>query len=121
MLVYALLSFTVIRMLPVAISMIGTHLRLPTLLYVGWFGPRGLASLVFAAILIQDSDISEADPIITVVILTVAMSILLHGVSTYPGANAYADGYQRQQEDHEEMVESQDVHQVHERGRMTRH
>jgi NhaP-type Na+/H+ or K+/H+ antiporter len=107
-------------MLPVAVSMIGTHLRLPTLLYMGWFGPRGLASLVFAAIVIQDSDIAETDPIISVVVLTVALSVLLHGISAYPGANAYADWYERQQDDHEEMIERQDVQQIRERRRMTR-
>lgn len=120
MLVYALLSLTVVRMIPVAISMIGTHLRLPTVLYMGWFGPRGLASLVFAAIVILDSDITDTDPIITVVILTVALSILLHGVTAYPGSNAYADWYQRQHEDHHKMIESNDVTQVQERRRIVR-
>jgi NhaP-type Na+/H+ or K+/H+ antiporter len=121
MLVYAVLSLTVVRMVPVAVSMIGTPLRLPTLLYMGWFGPRGLASLVFAAIVIQDSDISEADPIISVVVLTVALSVLVHGVSAYAGASVYADWYERQHDDHDDMIEHQDVKQVHERRRMTGH
>jgi NhaP-type Na+/H+ or K+/H+ antiporter len=119
MLVYAVLSLTVIRLLPVAVSMIGTHLRPPTLLYIGWFGPRGLASLVFAALLILDSDVSETDPIISVVVLTVAMSLVLHGVSAFFGANAYANWYERQHDD-DEMIEGQDVHHVHERRRMNR-
>jgi NhaP-type Na+/H+ or K+/H+ antiporter len=121
MLVYAVLSLTVVRMVPVAVSMIGTPLRLPTLLYMGWFGPRGLASLVFAAIVILDSDITEADPIISVVVLTVALSVLLHGVSAYPGASVYANWYKKQHHDHEEMVEHQDVKPVRERRRMTEH
>jgi NhaP-type Na+/H+ or K+/H+ antiporter len=120
MVIYALLSLTVVRIVPVAISMIGTHLRWPTILYMGWFGPRGLASLVFAAIVILDSDISDTDPIITVVILTVALSILLHGVTAYPGSNAYADWYQRQHEDHDAMIESNDVTHVQERRRIVR-
>jgi NhaP-type Na+/H+ or K+/H+ antiporter len=120
MVIYALLSLTVVRIVPVAISMIGTHLRWPTILYMGWFGPRGLASLVFAAIVILDSDITDTDPIITVVILTVALSILLHGVTAYPGSNAYADWYQRQHEDHDAMIESNDVTHVQERRRIVR-
>jgi NhaP-type Na+/H+ or K+/H+ antiporter len=121
MLVYAVLSLTVVRMVPVAVSMIGTPLRLPTLLYMGWFGPRGLASLVFAAIVIADSDIAEADPIISVVVLTVAMSILLHGVTAYPGASAYAGWSERQRDDHDAMIEHQDVEPVRERRRTTEH
>ena len=121
MLVYAVLSLTVVRMVPVAVSMIGTPLRLPTLLYIAWFGPRGLASLVFAAIVVQDSGIALADPIISVVVLTVTLSVLLHGVSAYPGASAYANWYERQHRDHDEMVENQDVEPVRERRRMTEH
>jgi NhaP-type Na+/H+ or K+/H+ antiporter len=120
-LVYAVLSLTVVRMLPVAVSMIGTPLRVPTLLYLGWFGPRGLASLVFAAIVIQDSEVTETDPIISVVVLTVGLSIVVHGVSAYPGASAYADWYERQHDDHDAMIEHQNVTRVHERRRMTGH
>ena len=47
---YALLSLTIVRMVPVAISMWGTHARGPTVAFIGWFGPRGLASIVFAVI-----------------------------------------------------------------------
>jgi NhaP-type Na+/H+ or K+/H+ antiporter len=50
---YALLSLTVIRMLPVAIAMLGTHARPPTVVFLGWFGPRGLASIVFAVLLVE--------------------------------------------------------------------
>ena len=98
MLLYAVLSLTLVRMLPVAISMIGTHLRPPSLLYMGWFGPRGLASLIFAAIVIEEADIPATDLMVTIVILTVALSILLHGITAYPGANAYADWYEHQED-----------------------
>ena len=49
---YAVLSLTVVRMPPVAVAMLGTHARMPTLGFLGWFGPRGLASIVFAVIVI---------------------------------------------------------------------
>ena len=54
---YAVLSLTLARMLPVALAMLGSHARLPTLGFVGWFGPRGLASIVFAVIVIEESNL----------------------------------------------------------------
>ena len=120
MLLYALLSLTLVRMLPVAISMIGKHLRLPTVLYMGWFGPRGLASLIFAAVVIEEVDIPETDFMVTVVTLTVALSILLHGITAYLGSNAYADWYEHQEEDHDQMHESKDDHSTPRRRRISR-
>jgi NhaP-type Na+/H+ or K+/H+ antiporter len=120
MLLYALLSLTLVRMLPVAISMIGTNLRPPTILYMGWFGPRGLASLIFAAIVIEEVDLPATDLMVNIVILTVALSILLHGITAYPGANTYADWYERQEDDHDEMHESKDIDSIQQRRRITR-
>ena len=120
MLLYALLSLTLVRMLPVAISMIGKHLRLPTVLYMGWFGPRGLASLIFAAVVIEEVDIPETDFMVTVVTLTVALSILLHGITAYLGSNAYADWFEHQEEDHDQMHESKDDHSTPRRRRISR-
>ena len=120
MLVYALLSLTLVRMLPVAISMIGKHLRLPTILYMGWFGPRGLASLIFAAVVIEETDIPETDLMLTLVTLTVALSILLHGITAYIGSNGYADWYEQQEEVHDQMNESGDDHSIPRRRRISR-
>ena len=120
MLLYAVLSLTIIRMVPVAISMIGTHLRPPSLLYLGWFGPRGLASLIFAAIIIEEAAIPNTDLIVTVVTLTVALSILLHGITASPGANAYGDWYERQEHDHDTMHESKAVESTQDRRRISR-
>ena len=120
MLLYALVSLTLVRMLPVAISMIGTDLRPPTLLYMGWFGPRGLASLIFAAIVIEEVDLPATDLMVNIVILTVALSILLHGITAYPGSNTYADWYEQQEDDHDEMHESKDVESIQKRRRITR-
>jgi len=120
MLLYALLGLTLVRMVPVAISMIGTRLRFPTILYMGWFGPRGLASLIFAAVVIEEADVAGTDLMVTIVTLTVALSILLHGITAYPGSNAYADWYERQGEDHDQMRESKDVDSIQRRRRITR-
>lgn len=119
-LLYGLLSLTLVRMLPVAISMIGTHLRPPTILYMGWFGPRGLASLIFATVVLEEVDIPGTELMVTIVTLTVALSILLHGITAYAGSNSYADWYEQQEKDHDEMHESKDVDRIQQRRRIFR-
>lgn len=86
---YALLSLTVIRMLPVAIAMIGTRTHWATVLFVGWFGPRGLASLIFALIITSEYEFAHRDHVFEVTIITTLLSVILHGVSAVPGAAAY--------------------------------
>jgi NhaP-type Na+/H+ or K+/H+ antiporter len=88
----ALLSLTVIRMIPVAVSLIGTRLRMDTTLVMGWFGPRGLASVVFT--LMAYESFHEAsrsfDTLAAVAIWTILLSVVLHGLSAVPLANWYA-------------------------------
>jgi sodium/hydrogen antiporter len=86
---YAVLSLTVVRMAPVAVALAATHLRLPTVLYVGWFGPRGLASIVFALLLLEDGP-PAADLLVDVVALTVGLSVVLHGATAAWAAARYA-------------------------------
>ena len=89
-LAYALLSLTVIRMLPVALSLTGTGLDRPTVLFVGWFGPRGLASVVFALLAVEElGESSSMGQAIAVVALTVLLSVVLHGVSAGPLGSRY--------------------------------
>jgi NhaP-type Na+/H+ or K+/H+ antiporter len=84
-LVYALLSLTVIRMIPVGLSLMGTGLDRPTVLFVGWFGPRGLASVVFALLAVEElGESSLVGQAVAVVALTVLLSVVLHGVSAGP-------------------------------------
>lgn len=87
-LVYALLSLTIVRMGAVALSLIGTGVHLPTILYVGWFGPRGLATIVFVLLVFGEGVISE--PIRATAYLTVLLSIILHGITSAPLAARYA-------------------------------
>lgn len=87
-LLYALLSLTVIRMLPVYISLIGSGVSTEGKLFIGWFGPRGLASIVFAVIVL-DSNLPENNPIILTVTITIILSVILHGNSANVWANAY--------------------------------
>ena len=88
-LIYAALSLTVIRMVPVAISLIGSGVAGSTVLFVGWFGPRGLASILFALLVIEESAVAARDEFLAIVVTTVLLSVVLHGLSAAPGAAAY--------------------------------
>jgi sodium/hydrogen antiporter len=89
---YALLSLAVIRMLPVGASLLGSGLAWRTVAYIGWFGPRGLASIVFAD-LVASGGLPEQHLIVPVVMLTVGLSVLLHGVTAPWGARRYGRWY----------------------------
>jgi sodium/hydrogen antiporter len=82
-LVYAAASLTIVRMVPVAIALYRTHLGAATAAFIGWFGPRGLASVIFA-LLAFDQLGQQAGIVLTIVSITVALSILLHGLSANP-------------------------------------
>ena len=90
-LAYAVLSLTVVRMLPVAIALLGTGLHRTTVLFMGWFGPRGLASIVLALVYLEHAHPHPATGTIrSVVMVTVLLSILAHGLSAVPGIRLYA-------------------------------
>lgn len=89
--VYAVISLTAVRMLAVAISLLGAGLRPASLLFIGWFGPRGLASIVLGLILIKKDAVIPGQEIIEgAVIATVLLSIAAHGLTTNPGIKIYA-------------------------------
>jgi sodium/hydrogen antiporter len=91
MLVYALLSLTAIRMLPVAIAVIGLGLSPATIAFVGWFGPRGLASIILALVVVEDAPaLAGLDQIFLVMTITVLLSVLAHGISAAPLTRRYA-------------------------------
>ena len=90
MLVYAVLSLTIIRMLPVALSLIGAKLHARTVVFLGWFGPRGLASILFALLILEQSSIARREELLLVTIVTVALSTLAHGITAAPAARAYS-------------------------------
>jgi sodium/hydrogen antiporter len=94
---YAALSLTVVRMLPVALAVLGTHARPPTVAFLGWFGPRGLASIVFAVILVEEAALPHQDTILLAVVATVTLSVYAHGLSAQPLTKRYAGWYERQQ------------------------
>jgi NhaP-type Na+/H+ or K+/H+ antiporter len=103
---YAVLSLTVVRMLPVATAFIGTGARLPTQAFVGWFGPRGLASIVFAVILIEESALPHERTLLLAVVATVGISVYLHGISARPLTDRYVRWYRSHPRDRAPRMES---------------
>ena len=89
-LLYAVASLTVVRMIPVVLSLLGTGLNFPTWLFLGWFGPRGLASILFALLVLGENESAQAALIMATVVTTVFLSVLLHGVSAAPAARWYS-------------------------------
>jgi NhaP-type Na+/H+ or K+/H+ antiporter len=104
---YALLSLTLIRMLPVVLSLLGTHLRGISVVFMGWFGPRGLASIVLGLIVVAEAPtLAGRGQVELVVALTVLLSVLLHGVTAAPLSAAYARRVERMAADTTEKREA---------------
>ncbi|MEL7058832.1 MAG: cation:proton antiporter [Acidobacteriota bacterium] len=103
-LLYGVLALTVVRMLPVALALLGTGVRPATTLFLGWFGPRGLASVLFALLIVENAAVGGAERVFDIVMVTVALSVLAHGTTAVPGANWYARHTGRMQDDAPEHV-----------------
>ena len=103
---YAVLSLTVVRLAPVVIAMWVTRARSPTLGFLGWFGPRGLASIVFALIVVEESQLPHEQVIVLAIYLTVGLSVLAHGLTAAPLADRYARWYERHPRDKAPRMES---------------
>ncbi len=93
-LLYAILSLTVIRILPVLFSLTGVSLDLESKLFVGWFGPRGLASIVFAVIVL-DANLPNSEMLAITASCTVVLSVLAHGLTANPWAGRYSQKKQQ--------------------------
>lgn len=89
-LLYAVLSLTLIRMLPVFISLTGTGMSTEGQLFLGWFGPRGLANIVFGVIVVN-ANLPNSGLIAMTVVCTIILSILAHGITANPWATAYGE------------------------------
>jgi NhaP-type Na+/H+ or K+/H+ antiporter len=102
---YAVLSLTVVRMVPVAIAMAGRGARLQTIAFMGWFGPRGLASLVFGLLAVERG-VPEAKTLLTTVAVTVFLSVFLHGFTSVPFVAWYHRWYEAHAEAHPQAPEA---------------
>ncbi|MGI9605077.1 MAG: cation:proton antiporter [Acidimicrobiales bacterium] len=100
-------TLTVGRMIPVAISMIGTGLRRPTVGFLGWFGPRGLASMLFGLLILAEGEVRNSDQLFSVITLVIVASVVLHGITATPLAERYAAWYEHSSPD--SMMESEPV------------
>jgi sodium/hydrogen antiporter len=90
---YAVVSLTLVRMLPVAFALIGTRLSVASVLFMGWFGPRGLASIVLGLVYLEQEIHLPGETTIRLAIIgTVLLSIFVHGLSATPGIDLYARG-----------------------------
>jgi NhaP-type Na+/H+ or K+/H+ antiporter len=88
-LIYALASLTVLRMVPVAISMIGAKLDWPTIAFVGWFGPRGIASVLYLLMAVAAIGVEGHETVMSVIVLTILISVYAHGISATPLSRRY--------------------------------
>ncbi len=107
--VYAVLSLTVIRMLPVALGLIGLHAQRRTVAFVGWFGPRGLASIVFAVIVLEGSTLDHRHLLVQIVTVTVGLSVYAHGLTAVPLTESYGRWYASHRDP--PRMESVDAHE----------
>jgi NhaP-type Na+/H+ or K+/H+ antiporter len=91
---YAILSLTAIRMVPVGLAMLGSGLRASSVLFMGWFGPRGLASVVFTLIAVEtlEHEGLVSAPLVEIATWTVFLSVVLHGITARPFSRAYGAG-----------------------------
>lgn len=88
-LLFSIFALTVMRMLPIALSLTGLKLGMHTVAFIGWFGPRGLASVLFLLIVMQSTDLAIESELLAAVALTVTLSIVLHGITAAPWARIY--------------------------------
>jgi sodium/hydrogen antiporter len=87
-LAYAVLSLTVVRMVPVWLALVGARMPPQTTAFIGWFGPRGLASIIFALIALEELDVAVRRPV-AIIGTTVLLSVFAHGLSAKPLADRY--------------------------------
>ena len=100
---YAVLSLTLVRMVSVVISMVGAKIRQVTNLFLGWFGPRGIASILYVFIVLESEHLPGLDLIYAAAMITVLFSIVAHGITAAPAANRY--GHRMAELDQQDKVE----------------
>lgn len=110
---YSVLSLTVIRMVPVALSLVGMRLERPTVGFLSWFGPRGLASILFGLYVVEHAELSGSETILTVVSWTVLASVVAHGLTAIPLTGRYVVWWQSMTQDEiATMPEGEEVEEM---------
>ena len=114
---YAVLSLTFVRMVPVAVAMVSADARPQTVAFLGWFGPRGLASIVFAVLIVEEQGtLPHERLLLTTIYLTIGLSVLLHGLTAAPLARRYGSWYGTRASS---GVETESAHEVRWRTHVT--
>ena len=88
---FAIFSLTLMRVLPILLALRGLQLNLPTMLFLGWFGPRGLASILFVLLVVGETVLPHPETVTNIVFIAVLISVFSHGLSAAPLAKAYGD------------------------------
>jgi len=112
-------TLTLGRMMPVAISLVGTGLMRPTVAFMGWFGPRGLASMLFGLLVVTEGGVDTADDLFSVVVLVILASVILHGVTAAPWSARYGAWFAEHGVMDDEMPEAEPVIENRMRGERT--
>lgn len=105
---FGVLALTVLRMLPIHLSLIGTGIKPITSAFLGWFGPRGLASILFVLLILEEAELENESHLFTIVIITVALSVVLHGMTAGPAARWYGSMSQHMGECEENKLVSEE-------------
>jgi NhaP-type Na+/H+ or K+/H+ antiporter len=108
-LLYAILSLTLVRILSVAISMVGAKIRPVTNLFLGWFGPRGIASILYVFIVLESENLPGLELMYSITMFTVLLSIFSHGITAAPLANRYGVRMEWMEKIQEETSETEAV------------
>ena len=103
---YAVLSLTAVRIVPVALSLLGTGAQRQTIGFLGWFGPRGLASIVFAVILLDEADLPHLRTLLLATTVTIAVSVYAHGLTARPLTERYVRWWNSHPHDAKPAMES---------------
>ncbi|MGI9257500.1 MAG: cation:proton antiporter [Gammaproteobacteria bacterium] len=90
-LIYALASLTALRMIPVAIAMTGAKLDVGTIAFMGWFGPRGIASVLYLLMAVAAIGVEGHERVMSVIVLTIMISVVAHGISAVPLSKRYGE------------------------------
>ena len=113
---YGVLSLTAVRMVPVALAFARTHARPQTVAFMGWFGPRGLASIVFTVIVLDEAKLPGMTTITVVVVFTIVLSVYAHGLTSRPLTARYASWFRAHPDDRRPPMEG--VHAPPQRWRL---
>ncbi|MDJ0735911.1 MAG: cation:proton antiporter [Nostocaceae cyanobacterium] len=109
---YGILSLTIIRVLGVVIATSSLKLQLDSILFLGWFGPRGIASIVYGLLIIEKEGLQNSELIFSTMVVTVLISVFAHGLTAFPGANWYANRVADKQDIHHRMPEMMPVEEI---------